>query len=224
MEKYGEVPKRFTRGWWEYMWYYYKWYAAGILAVVLFVGITVGQCVTREKFDATITYAGDMVFSENNIAKIEENLAPAMEDINGDGKANLKFQQINFVNANNSAGYDSAMQTRLDAELQAGDTYVYLVSKDMANTWINRDMGDMEVFSPAEEWLGREVPPELAITRNDKTYAVKVTDSPLLRSSDVIHEDLYLMVRPLYDADNTEKAQARRVAIKAANAIINGIW
>ena len=24
-EKYGEIPPRFTRAWWNYFWYYYKW-------------------------------------------------------------------------------------------------------------------------------------------------------------------------------------------------------
>lgn len=225
MERYGTIPQKWTKEWWDYIWYYYKWRFLGIVLVVFFTGFTVMECVTQKKYDITITYAGNMVFSDTNIEKIRSQLEPVLEDINGDSKADMLFQQMSFKDTAGSAEYDSAMQIKLDAELQTGNSYLLLVSREIADNWLNRDTGGTEVFVPAEEWLSEEIPDECRLMRNGKTYAVKVSGAPFFESAGVVHDDLYMMVRPLYDIhkDKPKKAENYRISVKAANEIVKGM-
>ena len=46
-EKYGEVPPKFTKKWWEYFWDYYKWHVIITVVAVLIASVTIVQCATR---------------------------------------------------------------------------------------------------------------------------------------------------------------------------------
>ena len=72
MEKYGEVPRRFTKAWWEHFWYYYKWHTFGVIFVAVMIAISCTECAMRDKYDVTITYAGEMVFMPQTVEKIRD--------------------------------------------------------------------------------------------------------------------------------------------------------
>ena len=63
-EKYGEVPPKFTKKWWEYFWDYYKWHVIITVVAVLIASVTIVQCATRPKYDMNVVYAGHMNYSE----------------------------------------------------------------------------------------------------------------------------------------------------------------
>ena len=71
-ERYGTVPKKFTAEWWDYFWTYYKWYVITILFVVIAIGSTIYGKITEEKFDLTVTYAGNNMYSEEVCDKIKQ--------------------------------------------------------------------------------------------------------------------------------------------------------
>ena len=48
-EKYGVVPKRFTREWWDYFWMYYKWHTIAIAFVIIAVTVTIVQKINAPK-------------------------------------------------------------------------------------------------------------------------------------------------------------------------------
>ena len=56
MEKYGTVPKRFTKAWWEYFWEYYKLHVIVSVVVISMIGISAHQLLTNPKYDVTVTY------------------------------------------------------------------------------------------------------------------------------------------------------------------------
>ncbi len=193
----------------------------GLAALIIIV--TLYQCSTREKYDITITYAGNMEFSDENANAFADAVSEVVDDINGDGKENVFFQRIKFSDTSTSADMDYASQSKLDAELQSGDTFIYLVSKDQANTWLNRNTGDVDIFAPADEWADiSDVPSDRFLSRNGRAYAVKVTDSAVIKNSNIVHPDLYIMMRPLYDvyADNEKKSAQFEQSKKAAQLII----
>ena len=66
-EKYGEVPPKFTKKWWEYFWDYYKWHVIITVVAVLIASVTIVQCATRPKYDMNVVYAGHMNYSEEEI-------------------------------------------------------------------------------------------------------------------------------------------------------------
>ena len=71
-EKYGEVPPKFTKKWWEYFWDYYKWHVIITVVAVLIASVTIVQCATRPKYDMNVVYAGHMNYSEEEINKLKE--------------------------------------------------------------------------------------------------------------------------------------------------------
>ena len=71
-EKYGEVPPKFTKKWWEYFWDYYKWHVIITVVAVLIASVTIVQCATRQKYDMNVVYAGHMNYSEEEINKLKE--------------------------------------------------------------------------------------------------------------------------------------------------------
>ena len=53
-EKYGEVPPKFTKKWWEYFWDYYKWHVIITVVAVLIASVTIVQCATRPKYECCL--------------------------------------------------------------------------------------------------------------------------------------------------------------------------
>ena len=92
MERYGTVPKKFTKDWWPYFWDYYKWRVIGIALAIVIIVVTCVQCATREKYDFHILYTGRMTFSDNHVETIQNALNERIEDVDGDGKTNISVK------------------------------------------------------------------------------------------------------------------------------------
>ena len=80
-EKYGTIPKRFTKAWWEYFWCYYKWHTIATAFVLFVIGSTIHSCVTAEKFDLNIVHMGNMSFGDDNGTAVELALEEFIDDI-----------------------------------------------------------------------------------------------------------------------------------------------
>ena len=57
MEKYGTIPPRFTKGWWEHYWTYYKFHFLGALFAIFAIVSVVHSCATQVHYDLQIQYA-----------------------------------------------------------------------------------------------------------------------------------------------------------------------
>ena len=64
MEKYGEIPKRFTKKWWEYFWDYYKIHTIATIAIVVAVASTISQCVNKIDYDLSLVTTGLPLLSQ----------------------------------------------------------------------------------------------------------------------------------------------------------------
>ena len=53
-EKYGTVPKKFTKEWWSWYWMYYKWHTIGVIFALFLVFLTFMESLTAEKYDLTL--------------------------------------------------------------------------------------------------------------------------------------------------------------------------
>ena len=89
MEKYGTVPKRFTKLWWEYFWDYYKWHTISVAFVSILILVTAVQCATQVKYDMTITVAGDKYLSEDIQSQLSGELGEVIEDCDENGERNV---------------------------------------------------------------------------------------------------------------------------------------
>ena len=96
-EKYGEVPPKFTKKWWEYFWDYYKWHVIITVVAVLIASVTIVQCATRPKYDMNVVYAGHMNYSEEEINKLKEIISERISDIDGNGENSVLLSTLVFA-------------------------------------------------------------------------------------------------------------------------------
>lgn len=204
-EKYGVIPPKFTKAWWGYFWEYYKWHVIGGLFVIICVVTTAVQCATREKYDITVTYAGNLPFDTETQDKIEEALSPFVDDIDKDGKQSVFFQSLTISGAKGQEQYDMAIMTKLDLEFQNDCSNIFLHSPDQLDRMLSRDyVGDSYV--PVDEW-GVDVGDREIKTGSDGVgYAVNVSDSKLFKDLGLTLNDTYIVLKGNYKDDDKNKA------------------
>lgn len=67
-EKYGTIPKRFTKDWWSYFWDYYKVHTLVTVGIIAAIIITIIQVRSTPKYDLYVTYVGDMYLTDEKQA------------------------------------------------------------------------------------------------------------------------------------------------------------
>lgn len=202
-EKYGTIPPKWTKAWWEYFWYYYKWRVIVTAAAVLMAAVTIVQCATRTEYDMYITYAGHKNYSDPQTERMEQLITANSADADGDGKTAVLFRQLMFSDTAGSEEYDYAIQTKLDLSMSDECSFIYLFDEAQAQHQLSKTAVS-DLFVPADEWApGTDAK---TLTASDGTaYAVSLADSALLKDNEIYREDLYIMVKHNYkeDEENT---------------------
>lgn len=195
MEKYGTVPKRFTKLWWEYFWDYYKWHTIAGTFLSILILVTAVQCATQIKYDMTVTVAGDRYLSEELQAQLSSELGEVIEDSDANGERNVFLQMLDFSDnsMNQDPQYMMAMTTKLMIEFTAGETFLFVLSEDLMNQYLNQD-GAESLFIPVEEWTDEELPDELLKKSGKVAYGLNLKDSGYFKEKNVDMTDMYLVL------------------------------
>lgn len=130
--------------WLDNFWYHYKWHVIVILFVAVFLFVSIGQMVSKEKVDVYILYAGPTAFFASEIYEMQDAFKTIMPDLNNDGKKIVQFVDITLlteaqIKANMEKAeaesveykpdlkYLSDAQKKLDIQLKAGDAYLLML-------------------------------------------------------------------------------------------------
>lgn len=217
MEKYGEVPPRFTKKWWEYFWYYYKWHVIITAAAVIIAAVTITQCINRPRYDMTMVYAGHMNYSDNQREKMQEVMSPYVSDVDGNGKSAVFFQPLMFSDGAGNEDYDYAIQTKLDLTFVDDYTFIYLMDEIEAKLYMQRDKVD-DMFENTNLYAeGTDA--EIIRAENGNGYAVSLKNSKLLKDNGIYCDDVYVLVRKNTEKDEKNK-QSHDDALKIAAELI----
>lgn len=224
MEKYGEIPKRFTKAWWSYFWDYYKWRVIGIAAVIILILGTAVQCALKVRYDMIVTYAGDKVFTDESIKRLETGMADDIDDITGNNKKDVDIRQITIAKegtANAASEYNYGMLTKLDLEFTAGDSYLYLFSKQEMNRIMLRE-SPAQLFDCVDDWALSPVDSSMTGKSKGKPYVVNLKGNAYFENLGFSTDDLYLAVKSVRESDqNKPKVQKQHDnAVKLANQIL----
>lgn len=217
-EKYGTVPPKWTKEWWEYFWDYYKWHTIITAFVIVCVAVTIVQCATREKYDITMTYAGHKIYTEEEIDRAAKGLAQYVDDVDGNGEQSIFFQQLNFMDEMGSEEYDYASQSKLDMEFYNECSFLFLYDSTETETMLNRDTAS-EVYIPVSEWADTMPDESLLYSKDGVPYAVKLDNSAFLEENNIYHEDLYVIIRRNYSEDE-KNILANESSVRIANVLI----
>lgn len=217
MEKYGEIPPKFTKEWWDYFWYYYKWRVIIIAAAIIIAAVTIVQCANRPRYDMTVVYAGHKNYSETEKEKLTEILEEYISDIDDNGKKAIFFQPLMFSDSAGNEEYDYAIQTKLDMTFMDDYTYIYLLDEAEAALYANRQ-NIASTFENAE-LFAKDSDAEIIKGNDGNGYAVSLKDSSILRENGIFCDDLYISVRIMNSNDEKDSA-AHSDALKIAEALI----
>ncbi len=193
-EIYGEKPKKFSKKWFEYIWNYYKWFIIAAVAVIVLACITVYQIRKTPEYDITLTVAGDYLYGDEEVMKIEELINGICDDINGDGKVTSDVYQLTYIG---DEAVDSAYDTRFTLQLQEKDMLLYLMDKERFDRIIAQSFGD-ELFTPLSEWYDGNAEAENIYYSEGKAYGVKVSSGQIFSENGINDGDLYIAVRKNY--------------------------
>lgn len=211
MEKYGKIPDKFTRAWFEYVWEYYKIHIIVTLLVIIAIVYTWIAIATRTYYDLYVCFAGDYALSEDSRDYLTEELKKNIPDINGDDKINVYICDYTVPENFDDNDYIRAMQQKFHLELQAGDSFLFVVPESTAYELVANPSLTGHFESPLD-WCGQE---------SNNEYFIKAENSTLLRDAGILYDDLYIGVRNFTFTEGNEDDTAQREnAIKAANFIL----
>ena len=147
MEVYGVKPKRFTKKWWGYFWYYYKWHTVGVLFACVLIVTSFVECATQTKYDLQIDFItehGITLEQEEMLAEvIEENI----EDVTGNGEKEAFVLSLNMTEGD--AQMTQALTTKLFVELGYTESYVFIMSKKYADM-----ISEHGILENTDVWAG----------------------------------------------------------------------
>lgn len=216
-EKYGEVPKRYTKAWWEYFWEYYKWHTIVILTVIAVAAVCIYQAVTNPEYYFNISYAGDFYLTDEQEAKLSEKLSSLVEDKEGfDG---IALNQVAFVEGNEDPQALYTKVTRLQLEVTNEETMIYLFDGDKAKYYIESDSMD-DAFLEVGEWVGSDISEDRLIGKDEKAYAIRLDDSEFLSECGIDSQELYIALRNHTPEENEKLAEKISDAKSIANTIL----
>lgn len=220
MEKYGEVPPRFTKAWWAYFWEYYKVHTLVTVGVVAAVAITVTQCVKQPSYDLSVMYANSAEVTENIRQETDSAFSELIDDVTGDGKAMTSIQALPISSLKASDEQSYAMITKLSLNLQASESDIFIVSRDIAESFISNEAYS-GCFMSAEELNIDKAQHDVLELGEGSACGVSISGMGFFEEMELPTEDTYLFVRRVYSREEgNEKLEARHEnAMKAAEVI-----
>lgn len=208
MEKYGTIPPKFTKEWWEYFWDYYKIHTISTVAAVVIIVSTVVQCVNSPEYDLELIYvSANMTDADMVSDNLNRELDSVIDDITGDGKKMMSIIEIPIVPTNpegytDSDSYNIQLVTKLDLELTFGEKTLLLVNSGVAHMMTDKlsYYGYMEDLSQYGDFG------DLALVAEDgKVIGVDVSDNKKLKDAGIDTEGLYIMARGQLGGEENDK-------------------
>ena len=220
-EKYGTIPKKFTKEWWSWFWMYYKWYVIGTVFALTLLTITIIDAVTAEKYDATVLYAGHRYYTTETQEKFEEILSPMIEDVDGNGKKSIYFSSLDVDTSSKDVEYLQARALKIDTSFTEKGTYLYIMDKELADLYKGEDAGEM-VFAPLDDWLTADISGLATYDAHGKAYGVDISNLKFFKDAEIDTSGLYLFMR-YYPRSDQRKSQLKgyNASIKLANEILS---
>ncbi len=221
-EKYGNMPEKFTKAWWEYYWEYYRWYVIIPLILAIAVGVTIYAKLSAPKYDLSLTYAANNIISPENEDVLTEKLSNLCEDVDKNGESSL-FLSTLLIQSNPKQAdieYISAASTKLQLAFAEDEKYIFIMDKEVAQLYTGEFPEDCP-YAPVESWA-KNLPEDAEfLTVHGINYGVSLSGNKLLEDCGIDLSDHYVIIRYYPRKDQLKKQLAGyEAAIDLANKII----
>jgi|GEM_PF-710442 len=159
------MEKMTFKQWIENFWYHNKYTTIAVIAAAIFLGVSIGQMVSKNTPDANFLYMGTASISFTSQGLIQESVGAFMkEDYNGDGEKSIDYIELTVLDPKKAQDFDKTTYTsreidkvaseRFIAELVAGDSMIYFADQKYYETALAQD-----ILMPLDEIL-EKVPEE----------------------------------------------------------------
>lgn len=217
MEKYGTIPPKFTKEWWEYFWTYYKFHTIVAVVIVGLIIYTVHAVRSTVEYDLTVyMLAQNEHPSDESMKKLEDKLNLLSEDVNKNGKVQTTINVDVYSGDTNIAyiQYANSMTqtTKFIAEATNADNQIYIVDRATADILISYGC-----MLPVVEWADGVDTLDIY-----KDYFLSLYQNPVFTSWGFDDKNLYMgILVPSEDTKDYElKMRMYENAKKVANQLI----
>ena len=217
-EKYGTIPPKFTKEWWNYFWDYYKVHTIVTIIVIAVIASTIYGKVTAPKYDLTICYVGNSIIDEQVEEEIRNHASKITPDVDENGESLCDFYQISFSLENPNDDFTKAMNTKMQLSLAGDETYIYILDKSHLEFYATNDLKHCP-FEPLENWLKRDYKFS-RYSVEGKDVAISLSGNQFLEKHGINSSDKYLVMRYYPREDQKKQLDGYKAAIKLANSLI----
>lgn len=215
-EKYGEVPPRFTKKWWEYFWDYYKWHTVTVICIIAAIVLTVVQIKNREEYDLNILVGTYSHMTTESVESLTNELEEKINDVDANGESNIMLLYNGFSDSVEQTEYDSVMKARFSLYLQEDKSFIFIVDEQSSQLLLDIDYCD-EMYVPSSELVSNT---DGGLKGADGVvYGIPLKNSTLLKKHKINGENLYLILRENFK-DNTLNTKAFDESLKLVEELI----
>ena len=215
-EKYGEVPPRFTKKWWEYFWDYYKWHTVTVICIIAAIVLTVVQIKNREEYDLNILVGTYSHMTTESVESLTNELEEKINDVDANGESNIMLLYNGFSDSVEQTEYDSVMKARFSLYLQEDTSFIFIVDEQGSQLLLDIDYCD-EMYVPSSELVSNT---DGGLKGADGVvYGIPLKNSTLLKKHKINGENLYLILRKNFK-DDTLNAKAFDESLKLVEELI----
>lgn len=219
-EKYGTVPKKFTKEWWEWYWMYYKWLTLGILFTLIVITVSIVSSCLAEKYDITLTYAGKSYHTDEVKEKVEEILSPLCADLDENGENSLYFSSLYLDTESKDVQQVQAMATKLAMALGEEETYIFLLTREIADSY-KEESAEYIPFAPLENWVKSDISELDTYDAHGNSYGIAISELDIFKEIGIPTDDVYMFIRYYPRKDQIKKQlKGYEASIELANKIL----
>ncbi len=217
-EKYGTIPKKFTKDWWKYFWDYYKVHTIVALILIIAIASTIYSKVTAPKYDLTLCYVGSSVIEVQMEEEIKKEAGKITPDVNNNGESLCDFYQMSFSLDNPDDEYTRVMHTKMQLSLAGDEIYLYIIDKPLLEFYAAENLKECP-FEPLENWIEKDYKFS-RYSVEGKDVAISLEGNQFLEKHGIDSSDKYLVMRYYPRADQKKQLDGYKASIKLANSLI----
>lgn len=207
-EKYGTIPKAFTRNWWGYFWEYYKWHTVAVLFAIFFVVSMARSIFGAEKFDLSIVHFGNAAFVEDNTKILLDKLEKTIEDADKNGENHIELRNLEFLgddlymDAASKEQFNTALYSKFFLSFTDDKTFVYLVDTSYIK-FLKENDTLKNYFLPIDRW-GFAAEKNLA-PQDGGDFAISLDNNAFLKELGCADSKLCILLKPCIPEDEEIK-------------------
>ncbi len=121
----------------ENFWYYHKWKLAAFIVVAIAVVMSVAQCSSLPDNDYTFVLFTYNEYGEDQLAAMSDYLSDYGDDLNGDGKVTIGFNNCSYNKETTTAIVWRSKISRLQSTIISEDDQLIFITDDESFEFLN---------------------------------------------------------------------------------------